>query len=117
MPIYCYRCSKCGQDSEIIHKSTDNSERLCEVCHGHMERIMSPVAVIFKGSGFHKNDYTHGSNSGQAATPAKSEASPAPPAAASNTAADTSPKSNAAQPAAEVAKSPEPVKSDSSKVA
>lgn len=61
MPIYSYRCSKCGNHSEIIHKSSDTSQHFCDICNAELERTISPVAVIFKGSGFHKNDYAHGS--------------------------------------------------------
>ena len=62
MPIYSYKCLKCGNHSEIIHKVSDSSQHMCELCEGELERTISPVAVIFKGSGFHKNDYAHGSS-------------------------------------------------------
>lgn len=69
MPIYEYRCKKCGYDTEIIHKADDKTKRYCNVCSEEMEKLLGPVAIIFKGSGFYKNDYSHGSS----AAPARCE--------------------------------------------
>ncbi len=57
MPIYCYKCCQCGNTIEVIQKYGGTPVEECVECNGAMERIISPVAVIFKGSGFHKNDY------------------------------------------------------------
>jgi predicted nucleic acid-binding Zn ribbon protein len=42
---------------EKIEKFGECSIRECPECNGSMEKIISPVGVIFKGSGFHVNDY------------------------------------------------------------
>lgn len=73
MPIYSYKCSGCGSEEEIIHSSSDGKTRNCEKCGAALERQIAPIAVIFKGSGFHKNDYSHGSGGGASAS-----SSPAP---------------------------------------
>jgi len=57
MPIYCYKCCECGNKIEVIQKVGDTAVQECNECSGTMEKIISPVSVIFKGSGFHKNDY------------------------------------------------------------
>ncbi|MDQ7824763.1 MAG: zinc ribbon domain-containing protein [Candidatus Eremiobacteraeota bacterium] len=57
MPIYCYKCESCGTCVEEIHRADEHIEKECSDCGGKMEKIISPVAVIFKGSGFHVNDY------------------------------------------------------------
>ncbi len=64
MPIYCYKCPKCGEHTEIFQR-TENTGKiyLCETCGEALEKIIAPVSVIFKGSGFYINDYAHGNNS------------------------------------------------------
>ena len=57
MPIYCYKCTSCGEKVEVLQKRSDCSNRECPDCGGIMEKIMSPVGIIFKGSGFHVTDY------------------------------------------------------------
>lgn len=56
MPIYEYRCTRCGLQFEVTHAVGETVER-CEQCGGPVRRVFSPVGIIFKGSGFHINDY------------------------------------------------------------
>jgi putative FmdB family regulatory protein len=56
MPIYEYRCTQCGHRFDVTHPVGQTVER-CEKCKGPVRRVFSPVGVIFKGSGFHVNDY------------------------------------------------------------
>ena len=71
MPIYDYKCKKCGHHTEIIHKSDDTSERRCGICDELMDKVIGNVAVIFKGSGFYVNDYTHGQGGAKTTQDAK----------------------------------------------
>ncbi len=57
MPIYSYKCSKCGKVFDKFQKPGSNGKVLCEYCDGEAIRIFSPVGIIFKGSGFYKTDY------------------------------------------------------------
>lgn len=57
MPIYCYKCDRCGAQVEKIQKYGECSSEKCPDCSGRMDRVIGPVAVVFKGSGFHVNDY------------------------------------------------------------
>jgi putative FmdB family regulatory protein len=57
MPIYSYRCSSCGAEYEVKQKFNDPPLTECKKCKGSLKRIISPVGVIFKGSGFHITDY------------------------------------------------------------
>lgn len=57
MPIYCYKCDRCGAQVEKIQKFGECSSEKCPDCSGRMDRVIGPVAVVFKGSGFHVNDY------------------------------------------------------------
>ena len=61
MPIYEYRCPS-GHVFELFQKIGDAQPEKCEVCgEGPLERVLYPVAVHFKGSGFYTTDYGRGS--------------------------------------------------------
>ena len=60
MPIYEYRCPN-GHLFELIQRIGDPPPDACEVCdEGPVERVLYPVAVHFKGSGFYSTDYGRG---------------------------------------------------------
>jgi putative FmdB family regulatory protein len=56
MPIYEYRCRN-GHDFEVFQSMSDPPVESCEVCGEPVERVFSPVAVHYKGSGFYTTDY------------------------------------------------------------
>jgi putative FmdB family regulatory protein len=58
MPVYEYRCKSCGKTHEIEHGFNDERPTACPTCGGQLVRVFHPVGVVFKGSGFHKNDYS-----------------------------------------------------------
>ena len=61
MPIYEYRCPN-GHLFELFQRMGDAPPDVCEVCdEGPVERVLYPVAVHFKGSGFYSTDYGRGS--------------------------------------------------------
>jgi putative FmdB family regulatory protein len=61
VPIYEYRCPN-GHVFELIQKMGDAAPDTCEVCReGPVQRVLYPVAVHFKGSGFYSTDYGRGS--------------------------------------------------------
>jgi putative FmdB family regulatory protein len=60
MPIYEYRCPN-GHLFELFQRIGDPQPEVCEVCgEGPVERVLYPVAVHFKGSGFYSTDYGRG---------------------------------------------------------
>ncbi|HWG55219.1 MAG TPA: zinc ribbon domain-containing protein [Gaiellaceae bacterium] len=60
MPIYEYRCPD-GHTFEIFQRMSDPSPDGCEVCgKAPLEKLLYPVAVHFKGSGFYATDYGKG---------------------------------------------------------
>jgi putative FmdB family regulatory protein len=56
MPIYEYRCEK-GHVFDVIQKMSDDPLDRCQECGAPAERVLHPVAVHFKGSGFYNTDY------------------------------------------------------------
>jgi len=61
VPIYEYRCPN-GHAFELFQKMSDPPVETCTVCGaGPVEKVLFPVAVHFKGSGFYSTDYGRGS--------------------------------------------------------
>jgi putative FmdB family regulatory protein len=56
MPIYEYKCAN-GHVFDVIQKMSDESLSKCQECGAPAERVLHPVAIHFKGSGFHNTDY------------------------------------------------------------
>ena len=63
MPIYEYKCEKCGFVKEIIHKISENPEVSCPECCGTMSKLISPAAFHLKGSGWYVTDYKNNNKS------------------------------------------------------
>ena len=58
MPLYEYKCKKCGHRFELIQSFSAEDAKECPVCHGEVERLIStPARAHFKGSGFYSTDY------------------------------------------------------------
>src|ERR1700682_1091945 len=74
MPTYGYRCSNCGHQFEIVQRITDEPLKTCPKCQGKLSKMLYPVGISFKGSGFYTTDYKGagkngaGSSNGAAAT-------------------------------------------------
>ena len=61
MPIYEYKCPN-GHLLEVFHGMNEPSPQRCEVCGAEpLVRVLHPVAVHYKGSGFYSTDYGKGS--------------------------------------------------------
>jgi putative FmdB family regulatory protein len=56
MPTYEYVCQSCGARFEAWQKITDDPIDVCPTCGEHVRRIIFPVGLVFKGSGFYIND-------------------------------------------------------------
>lgn len=82
MPLYEYRCKQCGHRFEKIQSFSAPEEKVCPVCKGEVERLISAPAVQFKGSGFYSTDYGSkpAPRSPESGSKEGSEARPAAPA-------------------------------------
>jgi putative FmdB family regulatory protein len=60
MPIYGYRCTQCGHELETLQNMSDPPLRACPECMGPLQKMLYPVGVHFKGSGFYSTDYNKG---------------------------------------------------------
>ena len=57
MPLYEYKCKKCGHQFERIQKFSDKMVKKCPDCGGVVEQMISAPAVQFKGTGWYVTDY------------------------------------------------------------
>ncbi|MHB9032843.1 MAG: FmdB family zinc ribbon protein [Anaerolineae bacterium] len=104
MPTYAYKCEECGISFERIQRFSDEPLKTCPECNGPVHRVICPVGIVFKGSGFYVTDHR---NSSTATLPGKKSdtesaktgetPSPAPAATPASTPA-ASPKSEPPRP-------------------
>ena len=56
MPLYEYQCQDCGVRFERRQHINDEPVKICPECGGNVRRLIQPVGIIFKGSGFYVTD-------------------------------------------------------------
>jgi putative FmdB family regulatory protein len=56
MPTYQYACTDCGHAFEQFQSFSDDSLTECPECSGKLRKLFNAVGVVFKGSGFYRND-------------------------------------------------------------
>ena len=74
MPIYEYKCEN-GHVFDVIQRMSDEALTECQECGAPAQRVLHPVAIHFKGSGFHNTDYGKkktGANGGSSSEGSKS---------------------------------------------
>lgn len=75
MPTYQYQCTECGQGLEAVQKFTDDALTECPHCQGRLKKVFSAVGIVFKGSGFYRNDSRGSSSSSSPASTGSSSSS------------------------------------------
>jgi len=77
MPTYVYECTACSEQTELVKKVTDAPLETCPQCGGRVRKVLFPVGIVFKGSGFHVNDYAKpGRKAAESSAESKPVASP-----------------------------------------
>jgi len=75
MPVYTYRCENCGVQFERHQSYTDEPLKVCPECRKKaLRKVISPVRVVFKGSGFYSTDHKSPSGGDPARSVKKEEA-------------------------------------------
>ncbi len=77
MPIYEYACTACGRRLEVIHGIHEPGPSKCDVCGGPMTKLLSPPAIVFRGTGWAKKE--RAASSRPADSDGRSEAKPGAP--------------------------------------
>ncbi|GAA4836278.1 hypothetical protein GCM10023221_11730 [Luteimicrobium xylanilyticum] len=99
MPTYAYRCADCGHAFDIQQSFSDDALTVCPECGGTLRKVFSAVGVVFKGSGFYRNDSrsSNGSKSSSSTgstTPSKSTTDGAGSSSSSSTTPSSTPASS-----------------------
>lgn len=98
MPTYQYQCTECGEALEVQQSFSEDALTECPVCHGRLRKVFNAVGVVFKGSGFYRNDSRagNGSSSGgsSGSTPASSGSTGTSTGGKDSTSSSSSPSSS-----------------------
>jgi len=70
MPTYEYACKSCGEHLEVVQSFKDDALTECPNCGGNLKKVFGSIGIVFKGSGFYKNDSRSGSGGPKTATAA-----------------------------------------------
>jgi putative FmdB family regulatory protein len=73
MPIYEYKCEKCGQ-FETTQKITDKPLSRCPACKGRVKKLISHTSFQLKGTGWYITDYARKDAAGKGKKTATSDA-------------------------------------------
>jgi putative FmdB family regulatory protein len=73
VPTYQYACKQpaCGHRFEAVQAFSDDPITVCPVCEGQVRKVFSAVGVVFKGSGFYRNDSREPAKAGANGSSAK----------------------------------------------
>ncbi|MFC5912456.1 FmdB family zinc ribbon protein [Streptomyces pulveraceus] len=106
MPTYQYQCTECGEGLEAVQKFTDDALTVCPSCDGRLKKVFSAVGIVFKGSGFYRNDSRGSSSSSTpASSSAKASGSASSDSSSSSTSAGSDSKSSASSAASSTSSS------------
>jgi putative FmdB family regulatory protein len=68
VPTYQYACTECGHAFEQFQSFSDDALTQCPECDGRLRKLFNAVGVVFKGSGFYRNDSRDAGSAAPAAT-------------------------------------------------
>ncbi|NGO41202.1 FmdB family zinc ribbon protein [Streptomyces ureilyticus] len=93
MPTYQYQCTACGEGLEVVQKFTEDALTECPSCDGRLKKVFSAVGIVFKGSGFYRND-SRGSSSSSSTAKSSSSSNAAPTTSTSSSTTSSSSESS-----------------------
>ena len=74
MPVYTYRCESCGIQFERQQSFSDAPLKVCPECRKKsLKKVISPVGIVFKGSGFYSTDHRPSSGASSPSKAAKKD--------------------------------------------
>ncbi len=73
MPTYVYACKDCSHGFEIYQSFDEDALTQCAQCGGQLRKQFNTVGVVFKGSGFYRNDSRAGGGTSSATVPSSAE--------------------------------------------
>jgi putative FmdB family regulatory protein len=98
VPTYRYACTDCGEELEAVQSFSDAPLTECPACQGRLRKVFNSVGIVFKGSGFYRNDSRaangSGAKKGDAPAETKTDAKPAGDASTSSGSSSSSSSSS-----------------------
>jgi putative FmdB family regulatory protein len=76
VPTYSYACTECDNRFDAVQAFTEDALTTCPKCSGRLRKLFNSVGVVFKGSGFYRNDSREaakGSASSDSVSPSASD--------------------------------------------
>ena len=113
MPTYQYTCTECGEPLEAVQSFSDAPLTECPNCGGKLRKVFNSVGIVFKGSGFYRNDSRAGNVSADKpatttetkSEPKKSDTTPSTPSSTSSTSSSSTSTSTTSSSTAKAAAS------------
>ena len=113
MPTYSYACTDCSNRFDVVQAFSDDALTTCRECNGRLRKLFGNVGVVFKGSGFYRNDSresaksssssstsTNGSSGGSESSTSSSEKSQKSTSSSSGSSGNAGSSSSSSAPAA-----------------
>ena len=97
MPTYSYACTECDNRFDVVQSFTDDTLTVCPKCSGRLRKLFNSVGVVFKGSGFYRNNSRGSTTSTDKPAEPKTDSKPSEP---KKSATDAKPSSATATKAA-----------------
>jgi putative FmdB family regulatory protein len=76
MPIYEYKCEN-GHVFDVMQRLSEDPLTACVECSAPVRKVLQPVGISFKGSGFYSTDYKNGAKKTESPKNGDSEERPA----------------------------------------
>jgi putative FmdB family regulatory protein len=90
VPTYSYACTECGDRFDAVQAFSDSALTTCAKCDGRLRKLFGNVGVVFKGSGFYRNDSREASKSSSNGSSSESTSSSSSSASSSEKSSSTS---------------------------
>jgi putative FmdB family regulatory protein len=90
VPTYQYACTDCGHAFEQVQSFSDDALTVCPECEGKLRKLFNAVGVVFKGSGFYRNDSRKPAAESSSSSSSETSSSPSSPSTSTPSSGDSS---------------------------
>jgi putative FmdB family regulatory protein len=112
VPTYQYACTDCGHAFEQVQSFSDDALTVCPECQGKLRKLFNAVGVVFKGSGFYRNDSRKPAAESSSSSSSETSSSPSSPSTSTPSSSDSSGSSSSSSGSTSTStKSPQPAAS------
>ena len=101
MPTYSYACTECDNRFDAVQAFSDDALTTCEKCSGRLRKLFGSVGVVFKGSGFYRNDSRESAKSSSNGSAKSSSSSNSEGSSSSDTSSSSEKPSNSSSSSSE----------------